>query len=207
MLPPVVVGVQPVVDTVSSMIDVSESQLRDHLTTALSVQRWVDEVASGAPYADVSELVAVAERAGAELTGDEIDEALAHHPRIGEAPVGEGSAQDFSRREQQASQLTDDPAEVKALAEGNATYEARFDRVFVIRAAGRSRQEIIDELERRLKLDDETEKREAGAQLVEIAVLRLRQTFGETSAESGRSAETASPRATDPAADAGTLRA
>lgn len=80
MLPPVVVGVQPVLDTVSSMIDVSESQLRDHLTTALSVKRWVDEVASGAPYADVAELVAVAERAGAELTGDEIDEALAHHP-------------------------------------------------------------------------------------------------------------------------------
>lgn len=92
---------------------------------------------------------------------------------------------------------------MKALAEGNATYEERFGRVFVIRAAGRSRLEIIDELERRLKLDDETEKREAGAQLVEIAVLRLRQTFGETSAETGRSAETASPRETDAAADTG----
>jgi 2-oxo-4-hydroxy-4-carboxy-5-ureidoimidazoline decarboxylase len=198
MLPPVVVGVQPVVDTVSSMIDVSESQLREHLATALSVQRWVDDVAADAPFADESELVASAERAGASLTEAEIDEALAHHPRIGESPVGEGSAQEFSRREQQASQLTDDPAEVKALAEGNATYEERFGRVFVVRAAGRSKAEIIAELERRLKLDDESEKREAGAQLVEIAVLRLRQTFGRTSAETGRSAETASPRESEP---------
>jgi 2-oxo-4-hydroxy-4-carboxy-5-ureidoimidazoline decarboxylase len=198
MLPPVVVGVQPVVDTVSSMIDVSESQLREHLATALSVQRWVDDVAADAPFADESELVASAERAGASLTEAEIDEALAHHPRIGESPVGEGSAQEFSRREQQASQLTDDPAEVKALAEGNATYEERFGRVFVVRAAGRSKAEIIAELERRLKLDDESEKREAGAQLVEIAVLRLRQTFGRTSAETGRSAETASPRDSEP---------
>jgi 2-oxo-4-hydroxy-4-carboxy-5-ureidoimidazoline decarboxylase len=198
MLPPVVVGVQPVVDTVSSMIDVSESQLREHLATALSVQRWVDDVAADAPFADESELVASAERAGASLTEAEIDEALAHHPRIGESPVGEGSAQEFSRREQQASQLTDDPAEVKALAESNATYEERFGRVFVVRAAGRSKAEIIAELERRLKLDDESEKREAGAQLVEIAVLRLRQTFGRTSAETGRSAETASPRESEP---------
>jgi 2-oxo-4-hydroxy-4-carboxy-5-ureidoimidazoline decarboxylase len=198
MLPPVVVGVQPVVDTVSSMIDVSESQLREHLATALSVQRWVNDVAADAPFADESELVASAERAGASLTEAEIDEALAHHPRIGESPVGEGSAQEFSRREQQASQLTDDPAEVKALAEGNATYEERFGRVFVVRAAGRSKAEIIAELERRLKLDDESEKREAGAQLVEIAVLRLRQTFGRTSAETGRSAETASPRDSEP---------
>jgi 2-oxo-4-hydroxy-4-carboxy-5-ureidoimidazoline decarboxylase len=198
MLPPVVVGVQPVVDTVSSMIDVSESQLREHLATALSVQRWVDDVAADAPFADESELVASAERAGASLTEAEIDEALAHHPRIGESPVGEGSAQEFSRREQQASQLTDDPAEVKALAEGNATYEERFGRVFVVRAAGRSKAEIIAELERRLKLDDESEKREAGAQLVEIAVLRLRQTFGRTSAETGRSVETASPRDSEP---------
>jgi len=198
MLPPVVVGVQPVVDTVSSMIDVSESQLREHLATALSVQRWVDDVAAEAPFADVSDLVAAAERAGERLTDAEIDEALAHHPRIGEAPDGEGASQDFSRREQQASQLTDDPAEVKALAEGNATYEERFDRVFVVRAAGRSKAEIIAELDRRLKLDDESEKQEAGAQLVEIAVLRLRQTFGRTSAETGRSAETASPREPEP---------
>jgi 2-oxo-4-hydroxy-4-carboxy-5-ureidoimidazoline decarboxylase len=186
------------VDTVSSMIDVSESQLREHLATALSVQRWVDDVAADAPFADEAELVASAERAGASLTDAEIDEALAHHPRIGESPVGEGSAQEFSRREQQASQLTDDPAEVKALAEGNATYEERFGRVFVVRAAGRSKAEIIAELDRRLKLDDESEKREAGAQLVEIAVLRLRQTFGRTSAETGRSAETASPRESAP---------
>ena len=193
-MPPIGRGVvQPGLATVATMIDVPESELREHLATALSVQRWVDDVAAAAPFDDVEGLVEAAEHAGDPLSAAEIDEALAHHPRIGEKPVGEGAAQDFSRREQQASQLTDDPHEVKALAEGNATYEERFGRVFVIRAAGRSKAEIIDELERRLKLDDETEKQEAGEQLVEIAVLRLRQTFGGRSAETGRSTETASP--------------
>ncbi|MBP1242709.1 2-oxo-4-hydroxy-4-carboxy--5-ureidoimidazoline (OHCU) decarboxylase, partial [Frigoribacterium sp. PvP121] len=55
-----------------------------------------------------------------------------------------------------------------------------------------------DELERRLKLDDETEKQVVGEQLVEIAALRLRQMFAAATAETGRTSETASPR--EPAA-------
>ena len=176
------------------MIDLPESELRERLATALSVSRWVDDVASGAPYQDVEALVASAERAGDPLTDAEIDEAMAHHPRIGESPTGEGAAQEFSRREQEASQQTDDARLARALAEGNATNEERFDRVFLIRAAGRSREEIVEELQRRLTLDDESEKRIVGEQLVEIAALRLRQMFGESSAETGRGAETASPR-------------
>ena len=46
-----------------------------------------------------------------------------------------------------------------ALAEGNREYEKRFDRVFLIRAAGRSSAEILAELHRRLGNDDETERR------------------------------------------------
>jgi 2-oxo-4-hydroxy-4-carboxy-5-ureidoimidazoline decarboxylase len=63
----------------------------------------------------------------------------------------------------------------RALAEGNAAYEKRFDRVFLIRAAGRSADEILQELRRRLRNDDETEREETVTQLREIALLRLRQ--------------------------------
>jgi 2-oxo-4-hydroxy-4-carboxy-5-ureidoimidazoline decarboxylase len=37
------------------------------------------------------------------------------------------------------------------LREGNARYEARFGRVFLIRAKGRSGEDILQALERRLK--------------------------------------------------------
>jgi 2-oxo-4-hydroxy-4-carboxy-5-ureidoimidazoline decarboxylase len=66
---------------------------------------------------------------------------------------------------------------VGAIAEGNARYEERFGRVFLIRAAGRTPSEMLAELERRLSNDPETETREATAQLAEIALLRLRETF------------------------------
>jgi 2-oxo-4-hydroxy-4-carboxy-5-ureidoimidazoline decarboxylase len=63
------------------------------------------------------------------------------------------------------------------MAQGNAAYEARFGRVFLIRAAGRSRAEIFGELERRLDNDDATELRETAEQLRDIAVLRLQTVF------------------------------
>ena len=51
--------------------------------------------------------------------------------------------------------------------------------MFLIRAAGRSRAEILGELDRRIELDHETELQNVREQLLEIALLRLDQTFGE----------------------------
>lgn len=163
------------------MRELTDAELRDGLTAALAVRRWVDEVASHAPFAGPDELLDAARAAGP-LRRSEIDEALAHHPRIGEKPVGDGAAQQFSRAEQ-ASADADDSALAAAIADGNRRYERRFDRVFLIRAAGRSRAEILAELERRLLLDDQAELAIVGEQLVEIALLRLGQSFGQSSGQ------------------------
>ncbi|MET3768966.1 2-oxo-4-hydroxy-4-carboxy-5-ureidoimidazoline decarboxylase [Marisediminicola sp. UYEF4] len=160
------------------MRELNDAELRDGLTAALAVRRWVDEVASHAPFANLDALFDAA-RVAAPLRRSEIDEALGHHPRIGEKPVGEGAAQQFSRAEQ-ASADAGDSALAAAVADGNRRYEQRFDRVFLIRAAGRSRAEILAELERRLLLDDRTELAIVSAQLIEIALLRLEKTFGPT---------------------------
>ena len=96
--------------------------------------RWVDTVVAGRPYADAEALRAVATNA-AELDDEELDAALARHPRIGER-AGAGHDAAFSAREQAGV----DPADAdvaRRLAEGNRAYEQRFDRVFLIRAAGR----------------------------------------------------------------------
>jgi 2-oxo-4-hydroxy-4-carboxy-5-ureidoimidazoline decarboxylase len=148
----------------------------DQLTAALGVRRWVAEVADGAPYADIAALLDAAGAAATPLAPAEIDEAMAHHPRIGERAVGDGAAQAFSRREQ-ASADADDAEVNAAIAAGNAAYEERFGRVFLIRAAGRTRAEILAEQTRRMALDDATELAIVGEQLREIALLRLEATF------------------------------
>jgi len=64
---------------------------------------------------------------------------------------------------------------VRRLEEGNRAYEERFGRVFIIRAAGRSGAEILDQLRLRLDHTDEAERATTIDQLTQIAVLRMRE--------------------------------
>jgi len=148
------------------------SSLRPRLLTCLHVDRWADDVLAGRPYAARDALLAAADRAAQVLDDAELASALAGHPRIGERASGPAHDAELSRREQAGVDPAD--AEVaRALAAGNAAYEERFDRVFLIRAAGRSAPEILAELRRRLDNDDAAERAETVDQLRQIALLRL----------------------------------
>ncbi|MFH8251700.1 2-oxo-4-hydroxy-4-carboxy-5-ureidoimidazoline decarboxylase [Microbacterium sp. B2969] len=140
-----------------------------------AIPGWVDAVVAGRPYGSVDELAATAAAEAADWTRADLDTALAHHPRIGERAMGSGAEAAASRREQ-SSMATAAEAVARAIAAGNAAYEQRFGRVFLIRAAGRTPDEMLTELERRLDNDDGAETVEALDQLAQIAVLRLRAT-------------------------------
>jgi len=139
---------------------------------------WVDALVRERPFGSVDALADRAARLAEAWTEADLDAALAHHPRIGERPAGAGAEADHSRREQ--ASMSGAAAETTArIAAGNAEYERRFGRVFLIRAAGRSPEQMRDELERRLSNPPETEWREAADQLAQIALLRLRAAFEE----------------------------
>ncbi len=147
-----------------------------------AIPAWTDAVVAGRPYASVDELAQAARAAAERWTGDDLDAALAHHPRIGARVAGAGVEAAASRREQ--SSMTDADADVAdAIAAGNAAYEERFGRVFLIRAAGRSPAEMLAELHRRLENDDDAETSEALGQLAQIALLRLEATVTDPSPE------------------------
>ena len=158
--------------------DITPDQARERIDPCLGVRRWVDEVVQARPYADLAGLVRQAKASAENLDDAELTGALARHPRIGERPDeavgGDQQEATFSRAEQ--SGVADEDRELAdRLRTGNRDYEKRFDRVFLVRAAGRSGQEILAELERRLQNDEETERRETVAALRDIAVLRLQQ--------------------------------
>lgn len=143
------------------------------LAACLDVGRWVDDVEAGRPYAARRALLDAADRAARRLTDAEVESALAGHPRIGERARA-GHNGEASAREQAAVDRSDAEVAARLLA-GNAAYEERFDRVFLIRAAGRGAPEILAELERRLLNDDEAERTEVVDNLRQIALLRLEQ--------------------------------
>jgi len=136
---------------------------------ALDIPRWIDAIVDARPYADTGEIAAAAATAAAPFTEAELDAALAHHPRIGEKPQGDSAEAALSRREQPGV----DAAAAAALAEGNRAYEQKFDRVYLVRAAGRSAEEILALLQERLGNTPEQELAVVDQQLREIAALRL----------------------------------
>jgi 2-oxo-4-hydroxy-4-carboxy-5-ureidoimidazoline decarboxylase len=145
---------------------------RAQVLSCADVPRWADAVVAGRPYADVEAALAAARTVADPWSEEEVDSALARHPRIGERAAGDDADAAHSRREQAA--LGDLSGSVEErLRAGNRAYEDRFGHVFLIRAAGRTADEILAQLEERLGNDPATERRIAGQQLREIAVLRL----------------------------------
>lgn len=150
------------------------------LRPCIDIDRWISQLVAARPFASIDQLIETAERSAKPFTEAELESALAHHPRIGERAAGDSTEAQLSRGEQSALELSD---EINTrLAEANRAYEERFSRVFLIRAAGRSSEEILAECERRLGNDDATELAEVAQQLRAIAVLRLTQAVVEPAA-------------------------
>jgi 2-oxo-4-hydroxy-4-carboxy-5-ureidoimidazoline decarboxylase len=145
----------------------------ERLRACNAAPRFASEVLADRPYPDARTLVARAEQVARALPWDEVAVALAAHPRIGDRVAGSSAEAEASRREQ--SSMSDADAEVRAaLLDGNRAYEERFDHVFLIRAAGRSPEEMLAELRRRLGNDADTERAEATEQLAQITALRVK---------------------------------
>jgi 2-oxo-4-hydroxy-4-carboxy-5-ureidoimidazoline decarboxylase len=155
------------------------AQAAEALRACNAAPSFAGSVLAGRPYPDAEALVARAEQVARGLPWDEVSAALATHPRIGDRVAGSSAEARASRREQGAMAGADDEVRA-ALLDGNRAYERRFDRVFLIRAAGRTLGEMLAELRRRLGNDEATERAEVTEQLAQITGLRVRGLMGTT---------------------------
>ncbi|MGO2745937.1 2-oxo-4-hydroxy-4-carboxy-5-ureidoimidazoline decarboxylase [Microbacterium sp.] len=160
-------------------MELAEFNRADHETAiavlrpCVDVTRWCETIVDHRPYTSVDALIVTASEAASPFRADEIEAALAHHPRIGERADGSSREASMSRSEQ-AGVDPADAAVQDALREGNHAYEERFGQVFLIRAAGRRADEILASLQTRLTHTDDEEASIVAQQLREIALLRLK---------------------------------
>ncbi|MET4049356.1 MULTISPECIES: 2-oxo-4-hydroxy-4-carboxy-5-ureidoimidazoline decarboxylase [unclassified Rhodococcus (in: high G+C Gram-positive bacteria)] len=132
---------------------------------------WAHTLSSARPFGSRAAIIAAAERAIAELDGEDLDDALAGHPRIGER------ANDLSSRREQAAVATADAEVLARIAQGNLAYEEKFGHVYLVRADGRSAAELLAILERRLCNDPDAERNEVRTALADITRLRIERRF------------------------------
>ena len=140
---------------------------RQELLSCCGSSRWADEMIKRPPVATMEELLAASDEVWRSLGPADWLEAFAAHPRIGER-----TADRQASREQ--SQVAAADAGVHArLAQGNREYEARFGYIFIISAQGKSAEEMLGALERRLRNPAAEELNIAAAEQAKITRFRL----------------------------------
>jgi len=169
---------------VSELDALPADQAAELLRSCCGSSRWVNAMVARRPHGTLPNLLATAAAAWRDTGPADWDEAFAQHPRIGEsrpaAPVSE-AARGWSAREQGGLDLAD-AAVRAALASGNREYERRFGRIFIVRAGGKSPEELLENLRSRLLNPPEDELRIAAGEQGKITMLRLGTLFSDEGA-------------------------
>ncbi|MGO9641101.1 MAG: 2-oxo-4-hydroxy-4-carboxy-5-ureidoimidazoline decarboxylase [Candidatus Acidiferrales bacterium] len=143
-------------------------------------RRWAREMASRRPSSDLAHLCEVADQAWWSLDRADWLEAVRAHPKIGErAANGEAIARRWAEREQAAARLTSENV-AALLAAQNLAYEKKFGYIFLVDATGKSSEEMLAILDRRIQNEPEAEVREAAEQQRRITRRRLEKLLSET---------------------------
>jgi len=159
--------------------DVAERELRH----CCGSTRWARAMAAARPFASAEEMQETADKLWSELDVTDWQEAFAAHPRIGEkAKMGPGEHgrsgpedsghEDWSAAEQARVQRAGDAVRAR-LAAANRAYDARFGHIFIVSASGKSAEEILAILERRLTNEPDHELKTAAEEQRKITRLRI----------------------------------
>ena len=142
--------------------------------------RWARAMAAARPFAGAEVMATASDTIWSSLDRADWLEAFAAHPKIGEtsgsgASGGSGGAgRSGWARQEQAGVAGAAEQTRRRLADANRDYEARFGYIFIVCAAGKTAQEVLALLGRRLRHDADEELRIAAEEQRKITQLRLR---------------------------------
>jgi OHCU decarboxylase len=131
--------------------------------------RWARAMSARRPFRSEAELLHAADLEFDQLDRSDWLEAFAAHPRIGERPRSTTEASAWSAAEQ--SRVTE--ASRAVFEERNRAYEARFGYTFIVRAAGRTGEEMLKILEGRMLNTPQDELGYAASEQRQITQRRL----------------------------------
>jgi 2-oxo-4-hydroxy-4-carboxy-5-ureidoimidazoline decarboxylase len=151
-----------------------DSEALSAMIACCGAKRWARAMVALRPIASVVELSLAADRVWSTMEEADWMEAFACHPRIGERKAAHVSAksQAWSRQEQ-SSAADAEEAVLAELAAGNALYDERFGFTYIVCATGKSAEEMLSILNRRLASERATELLEAAEQQRQITQIRL----------------------------------
>ena len=145
----------------------TEDRARAALAQCCGSARWVDQMMEARPFGDGGNLLAVADRVWKQSSTDDLMEAFAAHPRIGDSKGSRWSQQEQSGTSAASS------ATMTALTAANEAYDARYGFRFIVCATGKSAEEMLAIVQSRSSNDRERELQIAAEEQRKIVRIRL----------------------------------
>ena len=154
--------------------EAGEAAAMEAMLACCASRRWAQAMVALRPFSGIEGLSLTADEVWSTMQEPDWMEAFAAHPRIGErkATLEKTASTEWSKQEQ-SSTVSAAQKVLADLAEGNAIYERRFGFTYIVCATGKSAEEMLAILQRRLARDRETELREAAEQQRQITQIRL----------------------------------
>jgi len=133
------------------------------------------------PFGNMQHLMGEADHLWSSLSAQDWLEAFRAHPKIGEQKAAaRQSEQTQAWSAQEQSSVQEAATSTKAaLAQGNRQYERQFGFIFIICATGKTAEEMLSILNRRLQNSPETELEVAADEQRQITRLRLEKLLNE----------------------------
>lgn len=156
--------------------DLASADAAREILPCCGSQRWAHALARLRPFADAEALLARSDEVWSQLDPADWNEAFSSHPRIGEKKAPESATErsaQWSGQEQSGVAQSSESIQ-EQLKRANDEYEQRFGRIYIVCASGKSAEEMLAILYRRLENDEASELREAAEQQRQITQLRLR---------------------------------
>lgn len=151
-----------------------ESIAAESMLACCGSRRWATEMVALRPIVSIVALRDAADRVWDAVGEVDWLEAFGAHPRIGERKTADASKQSSAWSQQEQANIGYAPQDVtRELTEGNAAYEQRFGFTYIVCATGKSAEEMLAILKRRLGNDSMAELREAAEQQRQIMQIRL----------------------------------
>jgi 2-oxo-4-hydroxy-4-carboxy-5-ureidoimidazoline decarboxylase len=161
--------------TLASWNAASADEALAAMMACCGARRWAEAMVALRPIAGIEELCDAGDSIWSTMKEADWHEAFACHPRIGERKTIHAPAQSAAWSQEEQSSARRATVRVLAqLAVGNAGYEKRFGFTYIVCATGKSAEEMLAILNRRLANDPATELREAAEQQRQIMQIRLR---------------------------------
>jgi OHCU decarboxylase len=153
----------------------TEDEARESFKRCCGSTRWSEEMVRRRPYESEPALLETALRTWWGLSQADWLEAFAAHPRIGDMEALRArfaATADWTSREQ-AGAVVASADVLRELADLNGRYEARFGYIFIVCATGKTAEEMLELLRRRLSSDAESEIKVAAGEQIKITRIRL----------------------------------